>query len=480
MSSNPVFLYNCLAVLEKERKATLFVNNPEGELYLKSYHPSSGWTQLQPLSGGVSIYTAAYGINKNLYLLEIDNMNCFKLKLKAGNRWEENVFFQEEKDKKISHLQLLSDYRGNLHLIYLLSSAGGEQWWLIHHCLKEQKWEDARVIDFGGEGSTNHSHAIIDKNNILHIVYSIRERKRIPLYHRTFLLEDSTWSRAVFLSVDQNNFNPFIFEGPDLNLHLVWCASFENSYIIRHSKKVRRGWPSGDKWTPATEISSPSAGKVFPYINFCEDILKIRWVSEKSVFQRASYDEGINWENIQKIDYNNDVHVFGVISSFDRSELPRLQWVTTWDDPVLPVEISIEKLIKTNETEITPHLKELQRYSANLFPESPPKKTIPQKRHVRSPRYQISSKKTNTEYEKEEHNRETEKNFNMTLQTIKKKYQLSRQVWEEENLKLVKENQKLKEEKTNLEQKLDKKNRELKKLKDQAKHNGKNNKNNLK
>ncbi|MFY9114011.1 MAG: hypothetical protein WAO23_02065 [Dethiobacteria bacterium] len=341
-----------LAVMEQERRATLFFLQNKGELCYKNYHPSSGWSTSQKLSEEVNIYTAACGTDNILYLVEADRRGNLKLKKRTGSGWEENFFYREKKERQLGQMQLIGDYRGTMHLIYLLSSEKEEQWWLMHHCLHENRWREPKVIDFGGERNTNHGHAIVDKDNILHIIYSLKERRRIPLCHRTFTLAEDRWSKAVVLAGWQNNFLPFLGEDADANLHLTWCAGYRKGYIINYSRKIINGRGPARKWMPALEISPLVPEKTFPFLEFDKSVLKINWISQNTIRQRISYDRGTHWEKMPRALQNRKVRLFPVISRTDRSRLPRLQWAAF--DPDLTVEHSVENRIRHYKNRIDP------------------------------------------------------------------------------------------------------------------------------
>ena len=296
------------------------------ELYCKRYHLSSGWSTVQKLSAEVSIYTASRGMGNTIFLVAADHRGNLKLRTKTGAAWEESFFHRENKNRRINQIQLVGDYRGTMHLLYFLSSAREEQWWLKHHYFHDNRWRGPGIIDFGGGGNTNHGHAVIDKNNELHIVYNFRERGRTPLCHRTFSLIEKRWSKATILAGGQNNFYPFLGEDADANLHLAWCSGYRKCHTLNYCRKIEEKRLPGQKWLPTIEFPFSATDRIFPFLEIDRRTLKINWITQNILRQRISYDRGSHWEKMPRNMQNRKTLLLALISPTDWNGLPRLQW----------------------------------------------------------------------------------------------------------------------------------------------------------
>lgn len=468
-----VMIKSPLAVPENNRML-VFVLQDSGRLNANLVNEAAEQEEEEVIAERVSYFTAARDLDNNYYILQVDPENSFQLLKGKPGQWEEKVYFKEEKGKGIGGLQILNGYKNQTHLIYLLFAANGKQWWLIHHRYVEDKWDEPRIIDFGGGENFNCYHAVIDNWDRVQLVYSIKEGSRTPLYLRTFSAPEMNWSRAVMLESEQNNLYPFLQEGPDYSLHLVWSSiNQSNGWHINYRRKTPGGWPAG-KWSPSVKLSNAYEEPIFPSLAWEEGRLTASWYTAGRMLTYAFLREDLKWERGEEIALDGEVAVQRIICPTEYSSLPRLHYWPGKNNVPLISKITGQSFVQPEEeTGLYPFLSKLQEDSGNLFSQVTDLQRSRfelqhqlegKKQEVRWLSYQSRQYLANLQNDllnKEQEIKQMEEKFNLTLASLKQKAQQSRRAWDEENMKLIKQNTQLKKEESELQKKLKNKETEL-------------------
>ena len=482
---------------------------------MQEYKPQIGCSPPQIISREVDNFVATWGTDNRIYLVEVNKEGAFTLKQGLNDGWKEAPFFQE-KNRIISNLQMLGDTQGMLHLIYLLRTSSTDQWWLVHHNYFQGRWSDPRVIDFGGKGMFNYSHILVDSQDTLHAAYHVQERSGVALYHRTFAPYKSlTWSQAELITTDESNAYPFLIEGEEQTLHLVWTSFSKQNYTVNYSHKAveqnnnTTGYSAS--WSPPQEISALLTEPPLPFLELRENKLLVQWILKKAIYRRASSDNGMRWTKTNKEVLKKETGLIRITAPPRENSLPGLSWLPVpHEDSSNPEKILAIHSAKDNSSTQAPNDQSSTRAgSANpggiprreklhrtgsttsksqsypsaagnsiyattdskTIPKPPTKKpekeSTPTKAAADNPKGVSSNTSPNTLDNHSSPNspgspdspnnpnpdKEMEKKLNRSLNDLQKKHEASRKAWEEENLRLVKEVQKLKQEIASLKKK---------------------------
>ncbi len=272
--------------------------NSGKSLIVKSYNAEARlWTNQQTLTDEVSCFTGT-GFNSSTILATIHHHGSFELHRFSQPRqeWYKEEFYCLDKDKTASHPHLLAGADGSLHLIYLVNSRKNTQWCLMHHLYNGRKWEDSKVIDFGGSGNLNYGHVVMTGTGNIHIVYRIQETKQTRLYYRTFYPYEQSWSRGSVVAADKDISFPCLLADTNSYLHLIWCACHSGKSAVRYRRRLLRGWPAG-RWGNTTELFSADTPRMFPWLSYGNDILWATWITPAELYRRKSYHNGEYWED---------------------------------------------------------------------------------------------------------------------------------------------------------------------------------------
>lgn len=353
-SSSPPLPHRLL----RDSKNRLFWTGPEkgGEnrnLQISLHTPSRGWGQGETLAQDVFTYDVTLLSDDSIQLVSLDRQNCFTLlSYKPGEltNCKEEVFHQEEEDKIVNGLHLITDGQQRLHLVYFLSTPDGERWWLMHLRLGGKGWENTRVIDFGSRGSGNQAYTMVDCYNRLHLVYRVHEGSTITLYYRVFSSPELSWSKAATLSTTGNGkdaggiFFPFLVEDTHRNLHLTWCLWKNNRYTVMYQQRVRGGWPAG-RWYPPVELSPSMENPAIPFLEVEKGQLRTYWFEqeERKLYCRTSFNHGKKWGEIEDFPLKEGTRVIKMISSSPEDRLPRPSKVLSAEPDLLPLNLSSPK-----------------------------------------------------------------------------------------------------------------------------------------
>ena len=472
-----------VAVQNSLEEIILFHLDEKEGLTQRILRPNEDWESRQLISTGISNFAATCGLDDYFYLVDISNTGIITCRQKIKNEYYEYRVFQAEKEKSFNNFQLQIDSQGRIHLVYLVEDVVSKQWWFMHHYFEQGEWSAPIVIDFGGKGGSNYGCTLLDRHNNLHIVYHLREKTGIALYHRTFSPQKGFgWSRADFITRNTDNSYPFIIESLDQYLHLVWNACTETGHTVKHSKKAiieeKTGFLTRAKWTQPLDISPPASEEQFPFIEFNNDFITVKWNLGDSIYWRSASLQGSSWSEIYNFTYQQGVKLLQLIKPARNGGVTCKHWI-----PITGTnEISIEKDLKSfanhlgnNPSHLSPEnsqskqqegskkqdkntpksqnpspektsksssLPSNQSYSYNITTSTLNHMTTSQRNH--SPVYK--KKQAPPKGNKTQNPRHVEKTKHDYSDNLSKKHEASKKAWEEDNLRLLKENQNLKRE----------------------------------
>lgn len=199
-------------------------------------------------------------LNANLV---VESHGCFYHLCQEKGAWAETLFFRDP-EKLASH-PLLAAHGESLHFIYLARDTRVNHWWLLHHRFHRARWEEPRVIDFGGGTELNYGSSTVDGRGTVHLAYRIVSEELAQLYYRFFTVTDLTWSRATPVSAPGLNSFPVIAADRQGQLQLAWCQKKEDHYYVVHRRRSSGGWPAGG-WKEEAIQSPPLEAKAIPLL----------------------------------------------------------------------------------------------------------------------------------------------------------------------------------------------------------------------
>jgi len=489
------------SILVKDNRDNLYGWQMEkGNLSVKTCRETPTWSSPEIISSKALLYDVTFSDKEGLCTALVDYENSVTLFKGYPGNWREETFYREEKDKKIKTLQILADRERKLHLIYLATSERGERWWLFHLRYDNGKWEDPRVIDFGGGSTGNYGYAMIDRYNRVYFVYRLKEEERVPLYYRVFSSPELNWSRPLLLAPEGDNTSPFLVEDDSLNLHLIWCSRRENGYLMMYRHRLRGTWPAG-KWFPPIELSLPLSYPACPFLEISPEEIKACWIDRQGKHLRYSFNNGKHWDISRSYPLSQGEKPVKMICHHPDGP-PRITWTTGKGEPPLPHEksrpqkLEVEKSIKkinsdqkkkskelkeetgntSDHEDFTLDLEELQTTTGTIFSEATRlnrsqyllqhelERKSPEVQMVSYQRQQkLESLKKNLQ-QKEREILEIQESFTRALGNLKHKLNQAHQTWNEKFYYLNKENQELKQNHQNAQTILKEKEGKIKKI----------------
>jgi hypothetical protein len=234
----------------------------------------------------------------------VEPTNALFYRYRNGDRWTEpnDIFIGEDGDI-FSLPFVLCDETDRLHLLWngllglYYSSAPADK------AFSAKSWsQHSRVVN---AGSLGYSSLALDRDGILHVVYSQREAGANVMYARS---EDSglTWSDPLALS----SLFPADEQAPDSAtialdgqgvLHVVWSENYPPEFTGRQVLYVQ-SLDNGLTWTqplPLSELSTSEVWNAYPSILVdSSDELHVIWAGcahPPSRCYRRSTDHGTSW-----------------------------------------------------------------------------------------------------------------------------------------------------------------------------------------